>query len=112
MTVSCQEETCRYSITSSARATSVAGISMPSSFAVLRLMNSSNLVGCSTGTADRHFRLRQLAAANEIRRLVRDHHGRGIEIGRDHPRHNGGIDHAQVLQSMRAQLVIDKRPCA
>jgi hypothetical protein len=39
----------RYSITSSARASSVGGISRPSVFAVLRLMTSSNLVGCITG---------------------------------------------------------------
>ena len=38
-----------YSITSSARASSIGGTSMPSAFAVLRLMTSSNLVGCSTG---------------------------------------------------------------
>ena len=34
-----------HSITSSARASSIAGISRPSAFAVLRLMLSSNLVG-------------------------------------------------------------------
>jgi hypothetical protein len=38
-----------YSITSSARASSAGGISSPSAFAVLRLMTSSNLVGCATG---------------------------------------------------------------
>ena len=38
-----------YSITSSARASSVAGTSSPSALAVGRLMTSSNLVGCSTG---------------------------------------------------------------
>src|SRR5262249_11375333 len=39
----------RHSITSSARASSVGGTSMPSAFAVLRLMTSSNLVGACTG---------------------------------------------------------------
>src|SRR5947207_399768 len=39
----------RYSITSSARPSSVAGTSMPSALAVDRLMTSSNLVGCWTG---------------------------------------------------------------
>src|SRR5258708_15612324 len=39
----------RYSITSSARANRVGGISKPSSLAVLRLIANSNLVGCSTG---------------------------------------------------------------
>ena len=36
----------RHSITSSARASTLAGISMPSALAVLRLITSSNLVGC------------------------------------------------------------------
>jgi hypothetical protein len=39
----------RHSITSSARASRVGGISMPSALAVLRLMTSSNLAGCMTG---------------------------------------------------------------
>src|SRR5262245_65141226 len=38
-----------HSITSSARATSVGGISRPSAFAVLRLMTSSYFVGACTG---------------------------------------------------------------
>ena len=38
-----------YSITSSARASSEGGTSRPSALAVLRLMDSSNLVGCMTG---------------------------------------------------------------
>src|SRR5262249_20365526 len=38
-----------HSITSSARASSVGGISRPSAFAVVRFTTSSNLVGCSTG---------------------------------------------------------------
>ena len=38
-----------HSITSSARASSVGGTSRPSALAVLRLMTSSNLVGCTTG---------------------------------------------------------------
>jgi hypothetical protein len=40
-----------HSITSSARASTVAGISMPSAFAVLRLMTSSYLDACSTGNS-------------------------------------------------------------
>jgi hypothetical protein len=39
----------RHSITSSARASSVVGISMPSAFAVLRLMTISYFVGACTG---------------------------------------------------------------
>src|SRR6266571_7791545 len=38
-----------HSITSSARASSEGGTSIPSALAVLRLMRNSNLVGCSTG---------------------------------------------------------------
>ena len=38
-----------YSITSSARASSVGGISRPSAFAVVKFTARSNLVGCSTG---------------------------------------------------------------
>ena len=38
-----------HSITSSARASTLAGISMPSAFAVLRLTTSSYLVGACTG---------------------------------------------------------------
>jgi hypothetical protein len=40
-----------YSITSSARSRNDSGIVRPSAFAVLRLIASSNLVGCSTGTS-------------------------------------------------------------
>src|SRR4051794_2771544 len=43
------ELTAPHSITSSARASSVGGISRPSTLAVVRLMMRSNLVGCSTG---------------------------------------------------------------
>src|SRR5262249_53885084 len=42
-------KTVTYSITSSARASRVGGRFRPSALAVLRLMLSSNLVGCSTG---------------------------------------------------------------
>src|SRR5215472_5092013 len=38
-----------HSITASARASSVGGISRPSALAVVRLITRSNLVGCSTG---------------------------------------------------------------
>src|SRR5215813_3030171 len=38
-----------HSITSSARASSVAGTSSPSAFAVFRLMTSSTIVACCTG---------------------------------------------------------------
>src|SRR6516162_8848036 len=40
-----------HSITSSARAESVGGTSMPSTFAVLRLMTNSNLVVCTVGSS-------------------------------------------------------------
>src|SRR5262249_8759434 len=38
-----------HSITSSVRASSIGGISMPSALAVLRLITNSNLVDCTTG---------------------------------------------------------------
>src|SRR4051794_4753643 len=41
-----------HSMTSSARASSVGGISRRSAFAVVMLMIRSNLVGCSTGRSD------------------------------------------------------------
>src|SRR6516164_11850777 len=41
-----------HSITSSAIASSLSGIWTPSALAVLRLITSSNLVGCSTGKSD------------------------------------------------------------
>src|SRR5262249_40946116 len=40
-----------HSITSSARASSVAGTSRPSALAVVRLIARSNFVGCSTGSS-------------------------------------------------------------
>src|SRR5262245_3303919 len=40
-----------HSITSSARASSIGGISMPSALAVLRFTTSSKRVGCSTGSS-------------------------------------------------------------
>src|SRR5262245_50332158 len=41
-----------HSITSSARASMVGGMMMPSSFAVLRLMTNSNFTACWTGRSD------------------------------------------------------------
>src|SRR5262249_1942597 len=41
-----------HSITSSARASSVSGMSRPSDLAVLRLIRSSNLAGCRTGKSE------------------------------------------------------------
>ena len=49
-----------YWITSSARASTAGGIVRPSAFAVLRLITSSNLVGCSTGRVGRLGALQDL----------------------------------------------------
>src|SRR5207253_2394911 len=57
-----------HSITSSARASSEAGMSRPSVFAVLRLMTSSNFVGCSTGRSAGLAPLRILSTKNAARR--------------------------------------------
>jgi putative tryptophan/tyrosine transport system substrate-binding protein len=47
---SCSAAKSRYSITSSARANGVGGTSIPSAFAVLRLITNSNLVDCTYRT--------------------------------------------------------------
>jgi hypothetical protein len=47
--VSNRSEASPYSITSSARASSMGGMSMPSVLAVCKLMTNSNLVGSWTG---------------------------------------------------------------
>src|SRR5262249_9163973 len=50
-----------HSITSSARAKNVSGIVRPSALMVVRLMTSSNLVGCSTGRSAGFVPLRILS---------------------------------------------------
>ena len=57
-----------YSITSSARASSVGGISRPSALAVVRLMTRSNLVGCSTGISPGFVPRRILSTNSAARR--------------------------------------------
>jgi hypothetical protein len=51
-----------YSITSSARASSIGGTSRPSALAVCRLITSSNLVDCRTGRSAGFAPLRMLPA--------------------------------------------------
>src|SRR5262249_53633103 len=58
-----------HSITSLARAISVGGTSRPSTFAVLRLMTNSNLVGCSIGNSEAFAPLRILTTNAAARRL-------------------------------------------
>src|SRR5215510_13407832 len=62
-----------HSITSSARASNMGGTSRPSAFAVLRLMISSNLVGCSTGRSagTAPFKILSTKTAARRNRLVR-----------------------------------------
>jgi len=57
-----------YSITSSARASSVGGISMPSDLAVFRLIVNSNLVGCSMGRSAGFSPLRMRLTKEAARR--------------------------------------------
>src|SRR5258706_11409009 len=52
-----------YSITSSARRSNEVGTERPSALAVLRLITSSNLVGCSTGRSEGLAPLRILSTA-------------------------------------------------
>src|SRR5262245_30654695 len=59
-----------HSITSSARARSVVGTSSPSALAVLRLITSSNLVGCWTGSSA-GFSPRRMRSIYETARLYR-----------------------------------------
>src|SRR3989442_1636545 len=57
-----------HSITSSASESILSEIVMPSAFAVLRLMTSSNLVGCSTGKSEGLAPLRILSTYVAARR--------------------------------------------
>ena len=57
-----------HSITSSARASSIAGIVMPSALAVVRFTTRSNLVGCSTGTSAGREPRRTLSTSSAARR--------------------------------------------
>src|SRR5690348_2829065 len=59
-----------YSITSSARSSSDSGIVKPIALAVLLLMRSSNLVGCSTGKSAGFSPLRILSTYTAARRKI------------------------------------------
>jgi len=59
-----------HSITSSARTRSIAGTSMPRALAVLRLITSSNLVGCSTGNSAGLEPLRMRSTYAAVRRKL------------------------------------------
>src|SRR5262245_11021800 len=59
-----------HSITSSARASRVGGTSRPSALAVLRLITSSNFVGCSTGRSAGLAPLRILSTYSAARRFI------------------------------------------
>jgi hypothetical protein len=54
----------RYSITSSARASSISGTSMPSALAALRLITNSNLLHCTIGRSAGFVPLRNRPARN------------------------------------------------
>ena len=59
-----------HSITSSARASSIAGIVMPSALAVVRFTTRSNLIGCSTGISAGREPRRTLSTSSAARRLL------------------------------------------
>src|SRR6185436_15469377 len=61
-----------HSMTSSARARIDCGTVRPSALAVLRLMTSSNLVGCSTGRSAGLAPLRILSTKYAARRAISD----------------------------------------
>src|SRR6516165_6608779 len=58
----------RYSMTSSAVASSDGGTAIPSAFAVFRLITNSNLVGCSTGRSAGLVPLSILSTYSAVRR--------------------------------------------
>src|SRR6516164_9524801 len=62
------ERAALHSITSSARASSVGGISRPRAFAVVMFMMRSNLVGCSTGMSAGFAPRRILSTKSAARR--------------------------------------------
>jgi hypothetical protein len=102
-----------YSMTSSARVSTVGGIVSPIAFAVLRLMTNSNVVGCSIGrsagfapflTAD-GFDACQRNVPQACNRFDGSAHGHGrptsaseqhfvgerlLDVLPDHPRHRSG----------------------
>src|SRR5215471_1256136 len=57
-----------HSITSSARASTFDGTVIPSALAVVRLITSSNLVGCSTGMSPGFVPRRILSTKSAVRR--------------------------------------------
>src|SRR5262245_46450506 len=63
-----------YWITSSARSSNDGGITRPSAFAVLRLITSSNFVGCSTGRSPGLAPLRILSTKCAVRRNMLEVH--------------------------------------
>src|SRR6516165_8692432 len=64
------QEALSYSMTSSARTSSVGGILMPRAFAVFRLIASSNFVGCSTGKFSGRSPRRSLCTSWALRRKM------------------------------------------
>ena len=63
--------TSSYSITSSARVSSVGGMLMPSALAVLKFITNSNLVGCSTGRSAGFAPLKILSTKNaDLTKLI------------------------------------------
>src|SRR5262249_53507480 len=72
----------RYSITSSARASTDDGISNPSAFAVLRLITKSYLVGCCTGrSAGFDVAGRAAVLVEEIQPICDETAGHSVKAG-------------------------------
>src|SRR6516165_10430914 len=84
----CAAANSRYSITSSARASSVPGMVRPNAFAVLRLTTRSNLVGCSTGMSA-GFVPRRILSTNSELDLERRAHGLNLFEEPDENRYLG-----------------------
>ena len=55
------------------------------------------------------YRVQGRFAEHKIRALLANHHGRRIQIGRQHARHDRGIDNPQPLHAMHPEPIIDHR---
>ena len=89
-----------HSINSSARASTVTGIVSPSAFAVVRLMTSSSLFGCSTGMSA-GFAPRKILSTNSAARRVDP--GNSFRRRPDRPLQHIPAENPLLADALRAQ---------
>ncbi len=95
-----------HSITSSARPSSVGGMSRPSALAVLRLMTSSNFVGCWTGRSAGFSPLR----IRRHRCRSDDRHRRGCSVAHQAAGHGvSRSDRSQAAGACRQAMRLSRR---